>query len=212
MFPDSSSIGVVNATNRNLVFLGSIVRLQVQVAHLKQGEKPHRWYDPGPITAVSALRIEPGGVVGLEGEAEFGDVHHMLHPISRFRGDNGVSVGLTGHYDRMRDRFGDHLTDGVAGENLLVEAERVLTDEDVSRGVVIETATGLVELTAVAGAPPCVEFSRFCAGYGLDRRSDRGITETLKFLNEGMRGFYATLADGQGQPVISVGDTVYLRG
>ena len=198
-------------TTNGLIALGPIARLQVQVAHLKQGEKPHRWYDPGPITSVSALRIEPGGVVGLEGGAEFGDVHHMLHPISRFRGDNGVSVGLTGHYGRMRERFGDHLTSGIAGENILVESERVLNEEDVAQGVMIETSAGLVELTAVAGAPPCVEFSRFCAGYGLDQRSDRVISETLKFLNEGVRGFYATLADGQGEPIIAVGDIVYIR-
>lgn len=122
-----------------------------------------------------------------------------------------MSVGLTGHYARMRERFGNHLTDGIAGENILIDADRMLTEEDVSRGVVIETSAGLVALTAVAGAPPCVEFSRFCAGYGLDQRSDRVISETLKFLNQGMRGFYATLADGQGEPVIAVGDMVYLR-
>ncbi len=194
-----------------LIAVGPIVRLQVQVAPLKQGEKPHRWYNPGPITAVSAMRIEPGGVVGLEGDEEFGDVHHMLHPISRFRGENGISVGLTGHYRHMRQRFGEHLTDGIAGENILIEAKRVMLEDEVARGVVIATAAGLVELAAVEGAPPCVEFSRFCAGYGLDQKSDRTITETLQFLSDGMRGFYATLADGQDQPVIAVGDIVYIH-
>jgi hypothetical protein len=201
----------VEATTGDLVLLGPIVRLQVQVAPLKQGERPRSWYDPGPITTVSAMRLEPGGVVGLEGEREYGDVHHMLHPLSRFRGENGVSVGLTSHYGRMRERFGDFLTDGIAGENILVETAGMVTEADVSRGVVIETTAGMVELMAVEGAPPCVEFSRFCAGYGLDQASDRGITETLQFLNEGMRGFYATLADGQAHPVIGVGDRVYLR-
>jgi hypothetical protein len=193
-----------------LELLGPIVRLQVQVSSLKQGERPQSWYEPGPITAVSTMRLEPGGVVGLEGEVEYGDVHHMLHPHSKFRGENGVSVGLTGHYSRMRDRFGDFLTDGIAGENILVEAQRELTEDEVAAGVVIETAHGLVDLTAVQGAPPCVEFSRFCAGYPLDRPSDRGITETLQFLNLGMRGFYATLAN-DARPTIAVGDLVYLR-
>ena len=142
---------------------------------------------------------------------EYGDVHHMLHPQSRFRGENGTSVGLTGHYARMRERFGDFLTDGIAGENILVAADRVLTEDLVATGIVIETTTGLVDLTAIESAPPCVEFSRFCAGYPLDRPSDRGITETLQFLNEGMRGFYATLADPIESAVISLGDRVYLR-
>jgi len=194
-----------------LQLLGPIVRLQVQVAPLKQGERPRSWYDPGPITAVSAMRLEPGGVVGLEDDVEFGDVHHMLHALSRFRGENGVSIGLTGHYQHMRDRFGEFLNDGIAGENILVTADRVLTEAEVERGVVIATDNGLVALTAVKGAPPCVEFSRFCASYSLDQPSDRGITETLQFLNEGMRGFYATLADDASTPIISVGDSVYLR-
>jgi hypothetical protein len=111
----------------------------------------------------------------------------------------------------MRDRFGDFLTDGIAGENILVAAERVLTEAEVASGVVIETAAGLVDLTAVQGAPPCVEFSRFCAGYPLDRPSDRGITETLQFLNDGMRGFYASLAEPHAAAIIAVGDKVYLR-
>ncbi len=199
------------SATRSLILLGPIVRLQVQVAPLKQGEKPHRWYDPGPITAMSALRLEPSGVVGLDAGAEFGDVHHMLHPTSRFRGENGVSVGLTGHYVRMRERFGDHLPDGIAGENILVASDRTLTETDVASGVVIATTAGLVDLTAVIAAPPCVEFSRFCAGYGLGQPSDRRITETLQFLDEGTRGFYATLADDQGKPVIEIGDLVYLR-
>jgi hypothetical protein len=194
-----------------LHLLGPIVRLQVQVSSLKQGERPHRWYDPGPITALPALRLEPGGVVGLDGGTEFGDVHHMLHARSAFRGENGISVGLTGHYTRMRERFGDFLADGIAGENILVASERVLAEDDVAAGVVIETANGLVNLTAVQGAPPCAEFSRFCAGYPLDRPSDRGITETLQFLNDGMRGFYATLAHPQSPAVISLGDRVYLH-
>lgn len=191
--------------------LGPIARLQVQVAPLKQGQRPRSWYDPSPITSVSAMRLEPGGVVGVEDGVEYGDVHHMLHALSRFRGENGISIGLTGHYRQMRERFGNFLTDGIAGESILVAAERVLTEEEVERGVVIATVNGLVSLTAVAGAPPCVEFSRFCAGYSLDRPSDTGITETLQFLNEGMRGFYATLGDDASTPMISVGDQVYLR-
>lgn len=193
----------------NLELLGPIVRLQVQTAHLKQGEKPHRWYDPAPIQSVPALRLDAGGVTGLD-NGEIADVHHLAHPISRFRGDNGVSVGLTGHYQHMREQFGPHLVDGIAGENVLIASQRVLTDHDVGQGVAIRTSTGLVLLTAVLGAPPCVEFSRFAAGYTREQKSDRTITETLRFLSDGVRGFYATLAPTTPVADISLGDEVYL--
>jgi hypothetical protein len=191
--------------------LGQIVRLQVHASSPKQGTRPHRWYDPSPIMTLPALRLEPGGVVGLDGDTEYDDSHHMLHAKSDFRADRGISIGLTGHYARMRERFGDFLTDGIAAENILVDADRLLAADDVRQGVLIATADGLVELTEVVVALPCVEFSRFCAGYPLERASDRGITETLQFLNDGMRGFYATLGDDEVHPVISIGDIVYLR-
>lgn len=193
----------------DLELLGTIVRLQVQTAHLKQGEKPHRWYDPTPIQSVPAMRLDAGGVTGLD-RGDVTDVHHRDHPISRFRGDNGVSIGLTGHYTLIRERFGPHLVDGIAGENVLIASERILTDADVARGVVIRSANGLLRLTAVLGAPPCVEFSRFAAGYTRQQKSDRTITETLQFLSDGIRGFYATLEATQPIAEIALGDEVYL--
>ena len=83
--------------------IGPIVRLQVQTASLKCGEKPHRWYDPAPILSVPALRLDSGGVTGVDGEGrDVSDVHHRDHPQSKFRSENGVSVGFSGHYARMR--------------------------------------------------------------------------------------------------------------
>ena len=74
----------------------------------------------------------------------------------------------------------------------------------------IVTAGGPLLLGDVQVAAPCVEFSKFCAGYDRDRRSDQVITATLQFLHEGMRGFYATLGSVLTGPVpISVGDMVY---
>lgn len=194
-----------------LALIGPIVRLQVQTASLKFGDRPHSWYDPEPIRAVPALRIDGGGVTGVDGR-DIADVHHRDHPQSKHRSENGVSFGFTGHYATMRSRFGDRLTDGIAGENILVAAAQVFFEDDVARGIVIAGAYGTVALTAVEFATPCVEFSKFCAGYARDRRPDTAITETLRFLNEGMRGFYVTLDRGPGEPaLITLGDLVYRR-
>src|SRR6266513_3122825 len=41
--------------------LGRIVRLQIQRASLKTGEKPTRVYDPTPLLAVDRLALAPDG-------------------------------------------------------------------------------------------------------------------------------------------------------
>lgn len=195
----------------DLELLGTIVRLQVQTSSLKCGERPRSWYNPEFIRPVPTLRLDDGGVTGLDGE-DVADVHHRDHPRSKWRGENGVSVGFTGHYARMRDRFGSHLVDGIAGENILVDAHREFAEEEVARGLVIVGTFGPIEMAAVQHAPPCVEFSKFCASYAFDQRANAVIADTLQYLNLGMRGFYATLAEGSLSPVtIAIGDAVYRR-
>lgn len=209
--PFSADAITMSNLSGDLELLGTIVRLQVQTSSLKCGERPRSWYNPEFIRPVPTLRLDDGGVTGLDGE-DIADVHHRDHPRSKWRGENGVSVGFTGHYARMRNRFGPHLADGIAGENILVNADREFAEEEVTGGIVIVGTLGPIDLAAVQHAPPCVEFSKFCAGYAFDQRADTVIADSLQYLNLGMRGFYATLAEGSPSPVtIALGDTVYRR-
>ncbi len=191
-----------------LDLIGPIARLQVQVSSIKQGERPNRWYDPAPMMVVSGMQIDTGGITGISDRGELiADIHHRDHVRANHNGKNGISVGFTSHYHRMRERFGDHLMDGIAAENILIETELTVSESDISGGVAILTSSGAVMLTNVLSAPPCVEFSKFCAGYGRDQRSDHVITEALQFLSDGTRGFYATLGDVDVDPaIISPGD------
>src|SRR5688572_25971726 len=108
--------------------LGPIIRLQIQRSLLNVGEKPNRRYVPDPITTVDRLVATRAGVVGVANGAELLDVHHRDHPAQKNEdGRHGVSIGFTAHYAEMRGRFGDHLANGCAGENLLVETERRYT-------------------------------------------------------------------------------------
>ena len=110
-------------TTHNLLPLGRITRLQIQRSSLKRGQKPNRVFDPAPLLEVSALTLSASGAVALlpDGSALL-DVHHALHPLTRNSdGVNDLSVGFTGHYARMRERYGDRLVDGCAGENILVD-------------------------------------------------------------------------------------------
>jgi hypothetical protein len=175
--------------------LGPIVRLQVQVGHLKTGS-PRR-YDPAPITSVDRLVVDADGVTGYTSDGvALLDVHNRMHPLSRFRGDNGISIGFTGHYRAMRIRFGDGPDDGAAGENLLVDDARVHEEARLVRGVIVESADGPVRLTTVTGAPPCAEFTRYCLGVPAGEPDRRAVAAGLEFLGHGMRGFYAQIEAG----------------
>lgn len=207
-FPDISDLDII----------GAIVLLQVQVRSLKRGERPRSWYDPEPITAVSSIQIDPGGVTGIDrtGEPTIGDVHHRDHPASRFRGDNGISFGFTSHYGRMRDRFGDHLQTGIAGENIIIQTERVFEEDDFAQGIVVMSGQGPVEFGAIESVKPCSEFSKWCLQYPPDRVPDTAVTDALTFLFSGTRGFLATIEqrieqDAQPWPRIEVGNLVYRR-
>jgi len=191
--------------------IGTVVRLQIQEASLKVGSTPRR-YDPAPIRSVPTLSLSPGGVVGLaeNGETVI-DVHHHDHPASKNHGgENGISLGFTAHYVAMRQRFGQHLRDGIAGENILIEVDRQFSVGDLADGVVIEGAGGRrLELRPVIVAAPCVEFSRYAQKFPDGARPDATVSEALRFLDAGMRGFYATYA---GEPaIVEVGARVMLN-
>jgi hypothetical protein len=191
-------------------YIGTIVRLQIQESSLKVGSKPRR-YDPAPLRSVPAMSVSPGGVVGL---AENGDtvvdVHHHDHSSSKNRGgENGISLGFTAHYLAMRQRFGQHLCDGIAGENILIEVDRQFPVEGLAGGVVIEGPGGRrLELRSVIVAAPCVEFARYALKFPHAARPDATVTEALRFLDAGMRGFYATYT---GEPaVVEIGARLFL--
>lgn len=195
--------------NESLEPLGPIVRLQVQTDHLKLGQPPVRRYDPTPVVAVAGLGIDVDGVTGIQDDGTvLLDVHHRLHPRSRHRGDNGVSLGFTGHYRAIGERFANVFSVGAAGENLIIDDDRVHDEARFVRGVVIDGDGEPVRLTAVIAAPPCVEFTRYCLGRTADVAADReAVTAGLEFLGGGMRGFYAELEGETAE--VRPGDMVY---
>jgi hypothetical protein len=189
--------------------IGEIARVQIQREPLKvptpEGSAHPRRFEPAPLLEVTSLRLTPDGATS-DGVL---DVHNIQHPRSRnTNGRNGVSVGFTSHYARMRERFGAHIQDGIAGENILVAADRVLTHDELRRGVVLQTGDGLVRLTDVIVAEPCVEFTRFALRFTPADPSSPAVTEGLQFLREGIRGFYATFAGDAA--TVRPGDSVFV--
>lgn len=186
--------------------IGTIQRLQIQTGRLKVGEAPNRRYDPAGILAVERLLLTPDGATGITANGDaLVDIHNARHPDSRNNGDNPISIGFTAHYAAMRARFGAHLTDGIAGENLIIASERAYTLADFGGYLTIEHDGTPHRFRVLKIAAPCREFSTFCAGRPIDGAD---LKDALQFLHAGRRGFHFTPLDG-GAITVAPGDKVY---
>jgi len=184
--------------------------VQVQRSALKVGEKPKRYFDPTPITQVEYLKISNDGVVGVTAEGEeIVDVHHRRHHDSRFNSRNGISIGFTTYYHDMREKFGDHLRDGIAGENIIIESEEPFTVDHIGRRVALENPQKGTRIICHIEriVAPCNEFSQFCAQQALHGAE---LKSTLEFLNEGRRGFFLSILQAAAYPTIRAGDRIML--
>lgn len=185
--------------------IGVVKRLQVQRGRLKLGTKPFRYYEPAPIQTVEQLVLATEGAVGVTAAGErILDIHNALHPESRNRdGMNGVSLGFTSHYRLMRERFGEHLWDGCAGESILVETREEIGPEMLEgKRVMIRDQESEIpfSLERLVVATPCVEFTRFALNESMYTPAEI-LREALIFLDHGRRGFYATFAGEQPRAV-----------
>jgi hypothetical protein len=192
--------------------IGPIKRIQVQQTPLKGGKRPTRYYDPSPLLEVESILLSAKGIIGLTDDGrEVIDAHHIDHPESRnVEGKNGISFSFTSHYRSMRERFGDHVTDGIAGENVLVETDAIWQCEDLGEMLALQKHTTGVYfyLTGILVAPPCVEFSQYAANHGMPMLP-KELKETLQFLDGGRRGFYATVTNMDDILNIQVGDRLF---
>lgn len=188
--------------------IGTVTRLQIQRESLKRGEKPTREYDPAPLLSVPALNVTPDGALGASpdgGGTWIVDVHHRAHPHTKNEdGLHGISLGFTSHYAAMRERFGDRLIVGCAGENIIAEANQRFTYHDLAAGVAILAPDGRerVRLRVLQVAHPCRPFT----GWALGRQVEPEVLkENLQFLDNGLRGFYCV---GEAAGIVSIGDRV----
>lgn len=197
-----------------MLAIGHIQQLQIQPQKIKVKNDRQEYYDPSRLLSVHRLCLTARGIFGITKEGEqIIDVHHADHPESRNHdGFNDISIGFTSHYVLMRDRFGSHLYDGCAGENILVETTNSYQLEDLGQQLAIQSRmTGeFVYLTDLSIAKPCLPFSTYASDeYGLYPPSGEQIKEALQFLHHGMRGFYTKLAQPQ-KATIDVGDTLFM--
>lgn len=188
--------------------IGTVCFVQVQREPMKIYHLNERIYRPDPLLKVEKLCLTSGGIVGITAtQREVIDVHNEKHPQSRYRGDNKISFGFIQQHERMRERFGDHLKNGYAGENIIVDAEIDVLQFNHNRKFYIKHDDTLIELTNVIPAPPCREFSVFCLQVP---QCAEDIKAALQFLSDGTRGYYAELAPPITSTYVEAGDELWM--
>jgi len=192
--------------------LGRVKLVQLQPSGLIIESGTGEIYDPSRRVQVESLLITALGVETATPEGErVLDIHHMKHPDKAYDNKDLVSIGFTSHYAAMRKRFGEHMVDGVAGENIIIEYDQEVWMEDLGQQLAIESAkTGArALLDVVAFAAPCEGFSHFAADSQDEPLPAGELKTTLQFLNNGRRGFLLVLSEGQEEARVEPGDRVF---
>ena len=191
--------------------LGKVKLVQIQPNGLIIDTPNGDFYDATRRVEVDSLIITSLGIEAVlpTGEPVL-DIHHINHPDKAYK-DDLISIGFTSHYEAMRERFGSHLQDGTAGENIIIESDREIWLDDLGQQVIIENAEtgGQTLLDILRIAKPCNEFSHFAANSQHERLPADELKSTLQFLNHGRRGFLLALAEGQENVTVKAGDRVF---
>ena len=116
-----------------------------------------------------------------------------------------VSVGFTSHHRHMADAFG-HDRGRDAAENLVVETDERFTEDDLSGGIAISGNHAPVWLRDLLVCEPCVQFST----YMTDSSEPSVLSDALRRLDDGVRGFVTGLSHLERPMVVRVGDEVLL--
>jgi hypothetical protein len=201
--------------SENFRELGRVKLVQVQPNGLIIETPSGYFYDASRLVKVDRLCITSMGIEATTPEGEHVlDIHHIDHPNKAYDNDDLVCIGFTSHYQEMRARFGEHMVDGIAGENITIEYEQEVWLDDLGQQIAIENAdTGrMARLDVVNYAAPCAEFSHFAASSQHKQLPAAKLKDTLQFLGNGRRGFLLVLSDHQEPATVRSGDKVFVVG
>jgi hypothetical protein len=192
---------------------GRVKLVQVQPSGLIIETPNGYFYDASRRLEVDSLFITP---LGIEADTPDGehvlDIHHISHPDKAYDNDDLVCIGFTAHYEAMRGRFGEHMVDGIAGENIIIEYEEEVWPDDLDQHLAIENqdSGNRTLLDLVSFAAPCREFSHFADQSQHQDLPANKLKATLQFLGNGRRGFLLVLSEGQESAVVRRGDKVFV--
>jgi hypothetical protein len=201
--------------SENFRELGRVKLVQVQPDGLIIETPSGYFYDASRLVKVDRLYITSMGIEATTPEGEHVlDIHHIDHPNKAYDNDDLVCIGFTSHYQAMRARFGEHMVDSIAGENITIEYEQEVWLEDLGQQIAIENADSghMARLDVLNFAAPCGEFSHFAASSQHKQLPAAKLKSTLQFLGNGRRGFLLVLSENQETATVRSGDRVFVVG
>lgn len=193
--------------------IGAVKLVQLQPSGLIIETPSGYFYDASRRVEVDQLLITSKGIEATTpGGEHVLDIHHMDHPNKEYDDDDLVCIGFTSHYNAMRTHFGDHMVDGIAGENIIIDFNQEVWPEDLGQRIAIENAeTGQLALLDMESfAAPCQEFSHFAAQSQDEKLPADELKSILQFLGNGRRGFLLVLSKNQGEVTVKPGDKVFV--
>lgn len=193
--------------------IGAVKLVQLQPSGLIIETPSGYFYDASRRVEVDQLLITSKGIEATTpGGEHVLDIHHMDHPNKEYDDDDLVCIGFTSHYNAMRTHFGDHMVDGIAGENIIIDFNQEVWPEDLGQRIAIENAeTGQLALLDMESfAAPCQEFSHFAAQSQDEKLPADELKSILQFLGNGRRGFLLVLSKDQGEVTVKPGDKVFV--
>ena len=193
--------------------LGRVVLVQLQPTGLVIKRPSGNIYDKSRLVEVDQLVLNQKGIEAITSTGEkVLDIHHLDHPGKKYDDDDLVCIGFTSHYDKMRERFGEHIVYGSAGENIIIEYPDQVWLDDLGDQIAIENQeTGqMLILEGIQVATPCEEFSHFVAQSQDQTLIAEELKDILQFLDHGRRGFLLVLRCGQEEGIVRSGDKVFL--
>ncbi len=197
--------------------LGRVKLVQLQPNGLiidSAGKTPSGYfYDPSRLAQTDQIEITPQGIEAtISEEKHVLDIHHMEHPDKEYDDDDLICIGFTSHYNAMRMKFGNHMEDGIGGENIIIEFSDEVWPNTLNQKLGIESQDNgkIAILELVSFAAPCVEFSQFCAQQQYEKLAPDKMKAILKFLGNGRRGFLFVLNKKQDVITIRPGDKAYI--
>ena len=197
----------------NLRELGRVKLVQVQPNGIIIETPSGYFYDVSRRVEVESLLITSRGIEAkTPGGEHVLDIHHLDHPDKMYDEDDLVCIGFTSHYNSIRERYGEHIVDGSAGENIIIDCESEVWPKDLSHQIALKNQEsghiGVLDL--VHFALPCEEFSRFVMGSQYEQPPAGELKETLRFLGNGRRGYLLVFNNTQESVEVRPGDKVFV--
>jgi hypothetical protein len=180
--------------------IGKIVAIQIQTQ-----------VDAESLISVPKAFLAPNGVTGVqENGEEIQDIRHSEHPETIATNESKpLHMTFTNRYAEIREQFGEHVTDGMAGEHIIVQVNYPFDKHGMGNSLVLHNQQNgkMVRLVETQKLEATLELANFIKKDTIPEAMSEAAVE---FLAE-KRGYSAQPQIDEAVEV-NIGDVLYVVG